>query len=626
MESTMTSPESQLTSDCFNPMDRHLARVLLRYAGTTEANLLQCLELSAGLVSRELADGHSCICLGDLAGKAYPEGAEAAEQIHCPELEEWVESLRQIPRVVGKPGERKPLILDHENRLYLHRYWSYEQAVAQDLRQRSQTKAPVPDPVRLKNTLNALFPPLKDSQAIHWQKVAAFAAAQHRVSLITGGPGTGKTWTVARVLAALLQQPGGDQLRVKLAAPTGKAAARLQESIAQAVGNMECDEVVKTRLRADDLSTTLHRLLGVIPHSPEFRHNRENPLPLDVLIVDEASMIGLSLMTRLLAALTENTRLILVGDKDQLPPVDPGSVFGDFCAATTLNQFSPSFCEDYQKKFGGPRLSTAKTQTGCLADAAVQLQVNHRSGAAIALNHINQKVNQPDVTGLTQDLAQAGPDGSPVAWRTLPEPSALKAALQDRVLQYYQPVLESKTAEEALTRLGEFRILCAVREGPYGVENVNRLVEEILKSKGAKLTTTAHSGVYPGKPVMVTANNYTVGVFNGDIGVFWPADNNGMRVHFPKEAGRLQAIARERLPENETVYAMTVHKSQGSEFKHVLLILPDRDNPVLTRELIYTGLTRAKESVSLLCGQAQLETAVRRTARRNSGLPSALKP
>ena len=618
----MTNLETLLAADWFNPMDRHLARGLLRFAGAAAPAALGCVAFSAALLSRELASGHSCINLGELAGRNYPDGVDASGQMRCPNLVEWVKHLRQLPGLVGEPGERKPLILDERELLYLHRYWSYEQAVARDVLQRGKEMAVIPDPARLKAGLTALFP-VAIPGVINWQKAAAFAAVRHRISVITGGPGTGKTWTIARVLALLLQQPGSEKLRVKLAAPTGKAAARMQESLAFSLENMNCDQSLKARLQDKDLSTTLHRLLGVIPNATEFRHNADNPLPCDVLIVDEASMIGLSMMSRLLAAFKmEGTRLILVGDKDQLPPVDPGGVFGDICRAAATNQFSQSFHDDYQQ-CSGETLPVAAAPCRCLPNAVVQLQVNHRVGSAQTLNMISQKVNQADADGLIKDLSGAGENGGPAVWLKLPPPNELKKSLRDMVFKFYQPVLDAKSAAEALARLGEFRILCAVREGSYGVENINRIVEEILGEKSERIPKKGNPGTYPGKPIMVTANNYNVRLFNGDIGVFWPAEK-GLLVHFPDDDNQLRAIARERLPENELVYAMTIHKSQGSEFNHVLLILPDKDNPVLTRELVYTGLTRARESVQLLCNQGQLEMSVKRSAQRNSGLRHAL--
>lgn len=610
-----------LTSACFNPIDKHFSRLMVQLSGRDSPELA----LAAALVSRHLADGHSCVNLMDFADRIYPQVQQVeAEAVVCPSCAEWEKALRNTA-VVGRPGEDKPLILDFAGRLYLHRYWHYEQAVAKDLLARNQGPPPPLENAILKAGLQRLFPPVPGQT--NWQKVAAFAAVQRRFSVITGGPGTGKTWTVARVLALLLEQPGGEHLNVKLAAPTGKAAARLQESLAQSIESLACPTAVKARLQAKDLNTTLHRLLGPTPNSPAFRHGPDNPLPLDVLVIDEASMVSLSLMARLLAALRiEGTRLLLVGDKDQLPPVDAGSVFGDICRAASINQFSLRFCEVYQDCTGEPLKADPALLDNGLTDSVVQLQVNHRSGDAAVLNTLSAKVNAGASVEVEQLLQSAGPAGTPIAWQPLPGPNQIKNAIRSSVLSHYGSVLQATSPGAALAALGRFRILCAVREGPYGMLAINRLTEELLAEEFPSLAPKIRFGIYPGKPVMVSANNYPLKLYNGDTGVFWTVAGGSSLVHFPDESGSLRAIARERLPDNETVYAMTVHKSQGSEYDHVLLILPDKDSPVLTRELVYTALTRSKQSVLVLCQPGLLSGVIPRTAQRNSGLAEALSP
>jgi exodeoxyribonuclease V alpha subunit len=605
-----------LTSNRFNPLDRHFSERLVRLS---ERDCPE-LALAAALVSRALADGHSCVRLADFAGRSYPNGpVMEGESVECPSDRDWEQALRKCD-VVGQPGADTPLILDAAGHLYLQRYWRYEQAIAHDLLARSQAPAVVSDRASLKKGLARLFP--GSSVQTDWQKVGAFTAVTRTFSIITGGPGTGKTWTVARVLALLLEQPGAEKLKFRLAAPTGKAAARLQESLAQAISSLDCPEPVRQRLQAPDLSTTLHRLLGPIPNTARFRHDRDHPLPVDVLIIDEASMVSLSLMAHSLAALRrEGTRLVLVGDKDQLPPVDPGGVLADLCRAASLNRFSAAFCEAYQS-CTGEVLEQGKGAQAALRDVAVQLQVNHRSGEAAVLNSLSVHVNAGAAAQVVEMLATAGPSGSPVAWQPLPGRHDLKKTIRQGVLAHYRGVLEALDPGEALEALNHFRILCAVREGPFGMLNLNRVVEEILAEEWPALRARIRLGVYPGKPVMVTANNYTLKVFNGDTGVL--GTNAGATlVHFPDETGVIRAIARERLPEYETAYAMTVHKSQGSEFDHLLLVLPDKDNPVLTRELIYTAVSRAKKSVRVLSGLDLLSTAINRQAHRLSGLTNA---
>ena len=606
---TAFSPLAALETEAFNPIDRHLASLLVRLSGKE----CPALGLAAALVSRQLADGHSCIRLD-----AFSNGAT----ISGPPSQEW-EKLLLDTSVVGRPGEEKPLILDQAGRLYLHRYWRYEQDIAQDLLARIEMDPLALDLPTLAAGLGRLFP--ATPAEINWQKVAAFAAVRQRFSVITGGPGTGKTWTIARVLALLLEQPGAENLRLKLAAPTGKAAARLQESLTQSLDQLACSDAVKAQLQAKDLTTTIHRLLGPIPNSARFRHGPENPLPVNVLVVDEASMVSLSLMARLLAALKkEDVRLILVGDKDQLPPVDPGSVLGDLCRAAAINQFSPAFHQAYQE-CGGEKLPGVEVARNSeLADTAVQLLVNHRSGEAVALHTLSTAVNAGGSAEVVAFVPSAGAGGTPVAWQPLPQRRDLKQALREAVCAYYRPVLQAASPQAALQALGRFRILCAVREGPYGAVGLNRTVEEILAEELPGLTEQMRFGSYTGKPLMVTANNYVLKLFNGDTGVFWTCEGAPQAVHFPDESGTIRAIARERLPVHETAYAMTVHKSQGSEFEHVILVLPEKPGPVLTRELLYTGLTRARKSVRILGDESVVRAAVETQAQRFSGLTDAL--
>jgi exodeoxyribonuclease V alpha subunit len=621
MTTNLASLDTILESPCFNPIDRHFSRLMLHLAGKDSPELA----LAAALVSRQLADGHSCISLKKLAERPYPDISQSSDSVvMCPPAIPWEQVLRESG-VVGHPDDvEKPLILDPAGRLYLQRYWQYEQAIAQDLLTRVQGPALILDTAMLRAGLERLFPPTREQP--NWQKVAVVAAMHRRFCVLTGGPGTGKTWTVARVLALLLEQPGSARLKIKLAAPTGKAAARLQESLAQSLETLDCSSAVKARLQAKDMCTTLHRLLGTIPNSASFRHGKDNPLLLDVLVIDESSMVSLSLMAKVLAALKQENiiRLLLVGDKDQLPAIDPGGVLGDICRAASINQFSPAFRQAYLNCTGEELAVNAASIKQHLADAVVQLQVNHRVDDAAVLSQVSAQVNAGLAADVNRLLVAAGPAGCPVAWQPLPERRAITEAIRQAVITHYLPLMQMAGPREALEALGCFRILCAVREGPYGMLAINRLVEEILAKELSGLGPKILFGSYPGKPVMVTANNYTLKLFNGDTGVFWNTAGGKAFVHFPSESGAVRAIARERLPENETAYAMTVHKSQGSEFDHILMILPDKDNPLLTRELVYTALTRAKRSVRILSDLDLLSRVISRQAHRESGLTEAL--
>jgi exodeoxyribonuclease V alpha subunit len=427
---------------------------------------------------------------------------------------------------------------------------------------------------------------------------------------------------VARLLALLLEQPGGENLRIKLAAPTGKAAARLQEAMSHALAGLACSATIQARLQAKDLTTTIHRLLGTIPRSTKFRHDAGNPLPVDVLVVDEASMVSLALMAKLLAALKPDARLVLVGDQDQLPPVEAGNVLGDLCRAAAINGFSEDFRNDYQRCSGETVAEKSFSVGGELADTVIQLRTNYRSGEMAALNHLSQAVKAGAADAAMKLLRQPA---AALAWQPLPSAKLLKAALRDTVVSHYGDVLKADTPAAALAALGNFRILCAVREGPFGTEAVNRLAGEILAEAGLIAPDRIKSGSYAGRPLMVTANNYALKLFNGDTGVVWPSENLSSLVYFPDETGGICAVARERLPEHETAFALTIHKSQGSEFDHVLLVLPEQTNPMLTRQLFYTGLTRARRSVRILAPETILRVTVATQLQRMSGLTDALR-
>jgi len=606
-----------LESTAFHPLDRHFAELMAEFTGGECSELV----LAAALVSRRLADGHSCLVLNEVAGKSFPEPPVAIiSPVNCPPHAEWEKVLRSTP-VVGRPQEAKPLILDDAGRLYLHRYWNYEQFVAGEIHRRIQQPPFALDVQAVAAGLKKLFPAA--AKTTDWQQVAAFTALRQRFSVITGGPGTGKTWTVARLLALLLEQPGGENLRVRLAAPTGKAAARLQEALNHSLGGLVCSPAVKARLQAKDLTTTIHRLLGTIPLSVDFRHDARNPLPIDVMIVDEVSMVSLALMAKLLAALKPDARLVLVGDQDQLPPVDAGNVLGDLCRAAEINGFSENFRNDFRRCTGEMLDAKPVPATGKLADTVIQLRTNYRSGERIALNDLSVAVNAGDADR-AMDLLRQSRTGA-LTWEPLPPAKKVRTAVREAILAHYGAVLKSASPVAALAALEKFRILCAVREGPYGTTALNRLAGEILAEAGFITPDRLKTGGYAGQPLMVTANHYGLRLFNGDTGIVWPTDSGVPLVYFPDETGGIRTVARERLPEHEIVFALTVHKSQGSEFDHVLLVLPDQASPVLTRQLFYTGLTRARKSVRILAPEGILRATIAAKLQRGSGLTEALR-
>lgn len=595
------------------PIDRHFASLMGKLSGNSPE-----VKLAAALASHYRRQGHICLDLEEYQRKPPPPEIFADLGFASwPESSSLVKLLRNSP-VVGRPGDFKPLVLDESGRLYLHRYWKYETALAETIARLAKGSAPLVDHQELQKGLTRLFP-RNGGVDIDWQLVAAFAAIRKQLCIISGGPGTGKTRTVVVLLALLLEQH--PTIRVALAAPTGKAAARLHEALKQAKASLPCAQSAKDRLPAE--ASTIHRLLGSIPDSAFFRHDAENPLPFDAVVVDEASMVDLALMAKLVAAVPDSARLILLGDKDQLASVEAGAVLADLCNGGEQHGFSDEFLKEFKALTGQELPSEAGAgKVSELGDCIIELRKNYRFGDQSGIYLLSRAVNGGDSAKALEVLSK--PDGSgnsQVCWKPLPAPAALKAALKPILLSRYQDYLQASNPAEALSALGRFRVLCALRNGPYGVEGLNRLIEEILSEEGL----IEKGGLfYAGRPLMIVRNDYNLKLFNGDIGVVLPNESQELRACFAGPEQTIRDFMPLRLPEHETAYAMTVHKSQGSEFEKVLLVLPGEDSPVLTRELVYTGLTRASKEVELWSDPGIFSTAIRRRISRRSGLREAL--
>ncbi|NDY92123.1 exodeoxyribonuclease V subunit alpha [Ideonella livida] len=570
------------------------------------------------------------------------------------------------PLVWVPPGPQGP------GRLYLRRYWQHEQAVAAALQARCAAAdagpgAPsAPALARVRHWLDRFFPappagPDPADAEPDWQKLACAVAWRGRLGVITGGPGTGKTYTAARLLALLLATaPDPSRLRVALAAPTGKAAARLKQAIDTALAElerqMEGEQAPDLRLLTARIgpARTLHALLGARPDSRQFRHDALHPLPLDVLIVDEASMIHLEMMSALLVALPPQARLILLGDRDQLASVEAGAVMGDLCRDAAQGRYRQETAA-FAAAATGQRLPPVwGDEAGPdLAQQTVMLRRSRRFEGAIG--QLALAVNAGEATRARAVLRQgsAGPQ-PPLALREPAMPAAVAAlalhgrpgALEPGGGGGYRPYVDllgqmpagaaGLSAYEAwvksvLRAFDRFRVLTAVREGEWGVAGLNRLIAQHLASAlGPTTGFRPEGGWYVGRPVMVTRNDAALGVFNGDIGLTLPAGPAaGQGAHRLKvwllEGEQLRSVAASRLAHVETAYAMTVHKSQGSEFAHTVLVLPPGGGAVAGRELVYTGITRARTAFTLVAAQAgTLEEALARPTRRASGLAAAL--
>jgi len=567
------------------------------------------LALSAALVSERNRQGDVCVDLRRFAG-APLFAAEAGPPVpRGPALATWTTAL-QSEAAVGKPGELAPLILDGP-RLYLHRLWQYEQRVCKAIETRLQA---VPlDRERLRDGLARLFADAPAEGGVDWQRLASAQALTRRFAVISGGPGTGKTTTVVKVLALLLEQDPA--MRIRLAAPTGKAAARLLEAIRQRKAGIDIDPGMRARI--PDQATTLHRLLGFDGH--RFAHGPRNPLLLDCLVIDEASMIDLPMMARLLTALPAQARVILLGDRDQLASVEAGNVLGDITGHGQSLRYSPAQAEKLATLTRTP-VERLPVDAGAppIADAIALLRTSYRFDAHSGIGRLARRVNAGEGDAA---LSLLGGDPSAQLHWHVPAGETLCTEAVEWAVRQYGDYLQCEDIDAALEAFERIRVLCALRGGPLGVEEVNRLIAGRLRARG--LLGAAEE--CHGKPVMVTRNDYEVELFNGDIGLLWRSERGGLRAWFRTTEGGLRDLPVRSLPEHVPAWALTVHKSQGSEFERVLLVLPhDADNPLLTRELVYTGITRARRKLHLHASPAVLQQACRGRVRRSSGLAGKL--
>jgi exodeoxyribonuclease V alpha subunit len=631
-----------------------LNRAFARFLWQLEPNAGDAVLWAGALVSHQLDRGEVYLDLESLTQQpgltlAIPsdedwtfrsESAQAElSTLKAFPLAQWQSDL-QNSVLVSAGEDNTPLVLDG-NRLYLRRYWQYQQTLDRCIHDRL---APVrPDlPEALLEQIDVLFPGSPEQPQPDWQKIACVLALRSRFAIITGGPGTGKTTTLTKLLALLIQlleikSPGARKPNILLAAPTGKASARVSESIANALKRLDIDAGIKESI--PQKAGTLHRLLGSRPDSRRFKHNRHHRLAADIVIVDEASMVDLEMMASLLEALPDNAQLILLGDKDQLASVEAGSVMGDLCRGAE-NAAYDNDARAWIEKYSGERLPPSAAPGTNINQQTVMLRYSHRFGEHSGIGRLARAVNAGDSiqaqailndTARFKDLLPA-PAADYLRLRARPEPDAADALLKKLVMAnagsaaedkpnpgqgygYYLNVIQNRPAgdpasydewaQKVLAAFDAFQVLCALRRGRWGVEELNRRIEAWLFPKQA-------TGLwYEGRPVMITRNDYNLGLMNGDIGIaLYHQPSGKLRVVFPADdplaPTKIRWLSPLRLPEAETAFAITVHKSQGSEFNHVVMALPETRSPVLTRELIYTGITRAKENFTLLESQGDI--------------------
>ncbi len=594
-------------------------------------------ERAALAMSRATAQGHVCLPLAALARRHDARFDEARDAL----LASGVACLvRGGAR--ADAADLLPLVIDEDGRLYLARYFDYERRLACSLVERSRDTrmtASREDIARQAERIARYFGPRADDD-IDWQRVAAFVALAGRLTIVSGGPGTGKTTTVVGVLACLLD--ADPDLRIALAAPTGKAAQRMQEALIERADKLP-PELAE---RLPRTSFTLQRLLGV-QSDGRFRHHRDNPLPYDVIVVDEASMIDVALAAHLLEAVAPASRLVMLGDKDQLSAVEAGAVFAELSAEPSFShagvaRIAAALSVDAKRleaalpnaapiddSEGYGDLFDAKAEPA-LTDCVVWLQKNYRFGLDSDIGRLSISIRNGDERAALDALDPSGEraavlfdDGdATLSERTLARLAKGFAPYADAL----SAVLDGEQADHArlFDALNRFRVLCATRKGPRGVDEVNaRIAAKVREQAGIALALGAQW--FAGRPVIVTRNDYALGLFNGDIGIALPGADGLLRVAFRLADGALRYVSPAALPPHDTAFALTVHKSQGSEFEHAALVLPGAFVRVLSRELVYTAITRAKRRVEVIGSAAIFAQAVREPTRRDSGLAARMR-
>lgn len=567
----------------------------------------ELLFFSVVACSQALREGHSCLQIDEWAQtiqwEQVTEDGVRTGGYEFPDVTEWHQHLSELS---VSPAAGHPIVYE-SGRLYLRRYWQFEDEVTQAIKKYSHE---VPfDQCRATKALGVLFGDsigTGEHSDIDWQKVSVANALGKQFSIVTGGPGTGKTTTVTKLLVALCEV-FEEPFTIKMVAPTGKAAQRLTESIGNAKAALQSQYGVSAEVcsAVPDEAMTIHRLLGVIPRHHQFRFNESNKLTLDILLVDEASMVDLPLMARLFRALPDHARIILLGDSNQLPSVAAGSVLADIAP-------------DPHPGYGSSNARLLKSLTGYQLPVATQTPVDH-------LTKLVKSYRFKDDGGIGQ-LAKTIINGEVKASWTLLNNETKDVYLSDQgdfngwlnqlTYTYYLQINHSNDVLQALEQFSNFRILAATRVGDRGVEAINTEIDRVIKRHiGVSINTV----FYHGCPIMINENSYEAGLFNGDIGIIWRHENR-LQAAFPMGDQEIRWLSLSRLPSFELVYAMTIHKTQGSEFNRIAIVLPEYHSPILSRELIYTGVTRAKRELEIHCTKSVWSKSLKKRVSRNSGL------
>ena len=574
----------------------------------------ETLQPFAYLVSKKLSEGHICLNLTDLE-------QEIKNLPLSYKFNNLDQSTLKNERLVALAQDEKQPFIYHNDRLYLQRYFNYETIILKkvfDLVKNGSvlTKKRTDEVLQQRGYIQKLFEVKNAGTQTDWQLVATISGVLNNFTIITGGPGTGKTTTVAKLLAILFAI--NPDLKVALAAPTGKAAARMAESL-KASARTESSPIgdaIASKFQSLEPST-LHRLLINIKDTPYFKHNNQNPLNVDVLIVDESSMIDVALFAKLLDAVGSSTRVILLGDKNQLASVEAGSLFGDLCdAQKELNCFTEeratlinSFIDDPTHKISS--LNYGNSSTHPLFQHVIELQFSHRFKSDEGIGKFSKAIilNQQS---LIKEFF------SPKADAQVTIDTQYAKSVFEEFIKGYEAYIHESDTKKALKSFNELRILCAIRESENGLYAINRRVEKYLSDKNLIDTRTEF---YNNRPIMVTRNNYALDLLNGEVGIIRPDKNGALKAWFEDKDGEIKSVSAGLISKVETVFVMTIHKSQGSEFNNVLVILPQQEDiAIITRELLYTAVTRAKKQVIVQSSETVLLKSAEAQVKRASGI------
>lgn len=574
-----------------------LEKEFVRFLLQLDENLPEQVIFAAAACIHAQKNGHLCFDLNNSPEWLF-EDEKSGIEFNEARLNAWKQALESC-NLVSKDGSLQPLVLEN-GRLYLQRYWSYEEELAYWLKKKSKRSNSIDN--KTKETIKKFVKQGSDLFEIDWQQVALGLSFLKDLVVISGGPGTGKTHTVINILAAH-SLVHGEKYRIALAAPTGKAARRLIESVDTGKDNLPKEILEETNLPQS--AFTVHKLLGSNATGTHFKFNKENKLPYDLVVIDEASMLDITMWVRLIRALDENTKLVVLGDKDQLASVEAGSILGDICNGD--NSFSQSISSALQEIL--PDSVPSSESEISINDCIVFLTKSYRFSEHSGIQKLAQAINESDEEAAMEVLQSAKyPD---VAW-IKPTPGEIEKLIHKYAVDHHN-WYSGKSGEEQLAASHQKKILCALRRSKQGVEELNRFAEKLIRRK---MTVLNSKEWYPGRIVIATRNNGFLKLRNGEIGIY-RAEDTGFIEFENQETGKISTA---RLTDYEPAYAITIHKSQGSEFNDIAILLSNEESPLLSKEILYTSVTRARENTLICASEFIIRKTIRKNVSRNSGL------